>query len=667
MVLQWFVWDAISHECECLMTAVNPFAEFRSSCESVLRDTFKKVCPEFAVSLALESPPSPEFGELSSSACFELSKSVGVKPLEIAQQVADAADLSGSRFVQATKAAGGGYINFYVNFPVFAELVLQSILALDQEYGFAKTEKSLKVIVEHTSVNPIHSIHIGQARNPVLGDSLARILKAWGHTVYTHYYVDDVGRQAAVIAYGYEKLGHPEPDGKPDRFIGRIYSVTSCIVEIQKLKKAIEKAKSQDTVESVAKLMGELHDWTVAAAELESAHPELFAKLLDKISKDQNPEARIAELNLSYERGENESVKQLIRRLSELCLGGFKESLARLGITYDSWDWESDFVWNGDVKRVLMRLGETPYISRVGDVLEFDANKVVDDLGLRALLGLGEGYEVPSLTLVRADGTTLYTTRDVPYNLWKFRKADLLINVVGIEQSLAQLHLKIALAALRQVDRVKNLRHFAYNLVSLPGFKMSSRTGRYVTLDEVMDEAVKRAYEEVVKRSPEFSEDEKQRISNLVGIGAIRYALVQVDPSKPVVFTWDRVLDFEKNSAPYIQYSHARAGSILRKAKRRVPSPDYALLKEPIERALVLVLSKFPDVFVDSAKNLRPHLIADYANALADKFNTFYSALPVIKAEPKELGSARLMLVDATRKTLRNALGLLGIEAPDKM
>jgi len=133
------------------------------------------------------------------------------------------------------------------------------------------------------------------------------------------------------------------------------------------------------------------------------------------------------------------------------------------------------------------------------------------------------------------------------------------------------------------------------------------------------------------------------------------------------MFTWDRVLDFEKNSAPYIQYSHARARSILRKAERKPERADYALLKEPIERDLILTLARFPDVFVDSAENLRPNEIADYANTLADKFNTFYNALPVIKAKPPELSDARLALVEATRIVLRNALNLLGIEAPEKM
>ncbi len=649
------------------MNAVNPFAEFRTECEKALMEVFERLYPELAISSALNLPPNAEFGELSSSVCFELSKSVGEKPMKLAEQVAHAVDLSGTRLVLEVRAAGGGYINFYVKLPEFAKLTLESIQALDLDYGFVGASEPVKVVVEHTSVNPVHPIHIGQARNPILGDSLARILKARGHTVYTHYYVDDVGRQAAVIAYGYEKLGKPEPDDKPDRFIGRIYSITSCVVEIQKLKKAIEKARSSDESDSVAKLMLELHDWAAAAAELESTYPELFTQLLDKIGKDPNPEARIAELNFEYERGEKKSVSQLVRKVSELCLDGFRQSLSRLGVMYDSWDWESDFVWNGDVRRVLTALSETPYVTRVGEVLEFDANKAVDDLGLRSLLGLGKDYEVPSLTLVRADGTTLYTTRDVAYNLWKFRKADLLINVVGVEQTLAQLHLKVALAALGHVEKVKRLRHFAYNLVSLPGFKMSSRTGRYVTLDETMDEAVRRAFEEVVKRSPGLSEEEKRRIAEFVGLGAVKFALVSVDASKPVVFTWGRVLDFERNSAPYVQYSHARAGSILRKARRKAKSPDFGLLKEPIERDLILALSRFPDVFIDAAENLRPNLIAEYANLLADKFNSFYNALPVIKAQPVGLSDARLVLVDAVRRVLRNSLGLLGVEAPEKM
>ena len=145
------------------------------------------------------------------------------------------------------------------------------------------------------------------------------------------------------------------------------------------------------------------------------------------------------------------------------------------------------------------------------------------------------------------------------------------------------------------------------------------------------------------------------------------YALVEVDPSKPVVFTWDRVLNFETNSAPYIQYTHARACSILRKAARKPENPGYGLLREKVEREIVLDLASFPDVFIEATEFLKPNLIADFGNALADKFNTFYNALPVIKAEPQELSDARLVLVDAVRVVLRNALNLIGIVAPERM
>ena len=357
----------------------------------------------------------------------------------------------------------------------------------------------------------------------------------------------------------------------------------------------------------------------------------------------------------------------MIREVCQLCLQGFRETLGRVEIFLDSWDWESDFIWNGDVMRVLEKLKATPYVFQVAGVLEFDAEKVARDLDLKETLGLKDDYDMSSLTLVRADGTTLYTTRDIPYHLWKFQRAEKVVNVIGMEQTLPQLQLKLALSALGYVDYAKNLIHFAYNLVSLPGYRMSGRRGRYITLDEVMDGAVKRAYEEVSKRSPHLSEEEKRQISEFVGIGALKYALVEVDPTKPVVFTWDRVLDFEKNSAPYIQYSHARARSIIRKAPREPENPDCSLLADPIERDIVLKLARFPEVFMDAAENLRPNAIADFANALADKFNRFYTKLPVIKAKPPELSDARLTLVDATRMVLRNALSLLGIEAPEKM
>lgn len=644
------------------MISINPFKEFRDACETALQDALTQLYPQISIPpISLEHPPNLEFGELASSMCFELAKQTSEKPREMAENIAKTIDQSQFPLIQSVDAAGGGYINFHVNLSQFSRLTLESASVLDDEYGYVKTEKPIKIIVEHTSVNPIHPIHIGQARNPMLGDTLARILKAYGHKVSRHYYIDDVGRQSSVIAYGYEKLGKPKSEGKPDHLIGVIYTITSCIIEIKRLKKEIE----QET-EKTSELQQKLDNWTSVADELKNKFPKLFTQLLEKISKDEDPESEVNKLIRGYESAE-EKTKQLIREVCQLCLKGFKESLARAEIFYDSWDWESDIVWRSDVGKVLDKLKTTPYIFELGGVLEFDANKVATDFNLKQKLSLAEDYELPSLTLMRADGTTLYTTRDIPYSIWKFQRAEKVINVIGMEQTLPQQQLKLALYALGHAEQAENFIHFAYNLVRLPDYRMSSRRGRYITLDEVMDEAIKRAYDEVCKRSPNLPDKDKQEISNFVGIGAVKYALVEVDPTKPVIFTWDRVLNFEKNSAPYIQYSHARAHSILRKANRRPEKPNYSLLTKPLERNIILTLARFPEVFVEAAENLKPNTIADFANTLADKFNTFYNALPVIKAKPPELSDARLALVDATRIVFKNSLSLLGIEAPERM
>ena len=650
-----------------LKISMNPFGEFRLECKRILENVLKKLFPKVLLpKIVLEIPPFPKFGELSSSICFELSKKLKANPLDLADEILKNIDFSGALLIDKIEVAGAGYINFYVSLPKFSALTLESARNLDKEYGFLKVKEPKKVIVEHTSVNPAHPIHIGQARNPILGDSLARLLKTRGHEVFRHYYVDDVGRQTAIMAYGYEKLGMPEPKGKIDHFMGAIYTITNCIVEIQRLKKEVKRAKEAERVEDVRKLQRQLDEWVAIAVELKEKYPELFDRLLEEIAKSADPEAEINRLNKAYETGD-EKAKKLVRRVCELCLEGIRQTLERAGIFFDSWDWESDFTWSSQVNDVVKRLERTPYVFYKGGVLEFDAEKVAVDLDLKRVFGLREDYEIPSLTLIRADGTTLYTTRDIAYSIWKFKRAQWVINVVGMEQSLPQLQLRLALCALGFVEYAKNLTHFAYNLVTLPGYKISARRGRYITFDEVLDEAEKRAYKEVSEKSPHLSEEEKRKISKIVGIGAVKYALVGVDPAKPVVFTWDRVVSFEKNSAPYIQYTHARACSILRKASRKEIKPNYGLLSSQLEKNIVLTIARFPEIFVEAADNLKPDLIAEYANTLADKFNSFYNALPVIKAKPQELADARLALTDATRIVLRNALKLIGIEAPERM
>lgn len=648
------------------MIAPNPLEPLRQECHTILNSALKKTFPNTPPpQINLKPTPNLDHGQFATSLCFELAKTLTQNPQDLATQIVAAIDPT--KFNLLTQVVPtGGYINFHVNFTKFTQLTLQTIQTLTTQYGAIKTNTPQTIIVEHTSVNPLHAIHIGQARNPIIGDTIARLLKHRGHTVSCHYYIDDVGRQSSVVAYGYSKLDPPPFTQKPDWIIGQIYTITSCLIEINRLKKTLTHPPSTQTPMELNKTQKELNEWTTIAEELKQKHPQLYTTLQTKINQDPNPEETINHLNQAYENN-HPNAKTLIRKVSELCLEGFRTTLTRINITYDSWDWESDLVWTHQVTNILTKLKTTPYLTNENGTLQFNADQVAQTHNLKQHLGLNKTTKIPPLTLIRADGTTLYTTRDIAYTLWKFKHTTKVINVIGNEQTLAQLQLKLALYALNYPTQAKNLTHFAYNLVTLPGYKMSSRRGHYITLDEVLNEATQRAYQEVTKRSPNLTNEEKQHIATFVGIGAVRYALIDIDPNKPVTFTWERVLNFETNSAPYIQYTHARANSILRKAQTNPQPPNYTLLTQPIEKELILTLAKFPDTFIEATEYLKPNMIADYTNTLADKFNTYYNAHPVLKAPTQELTNTRLNLVNAIQIVIKNALTLIGVVAPEKM
>jgi arginyl-tRNA synthetase len=643
---------------------LNPIGELREECRRLLLEALDKAFPVVDKSqIILSSPPSPELGDLSSSICFQLSKELKRNPKDLAETLVSSLDRSSSRLLGTVQAVGG-YVNFHADLSKLAEVTLESVEKLDEEYGFLKVEKPMKTIVEHTSANPNGPIHIGTARNAILGDSLARIVEKRGHSVRRHFYVDDMGRQVAMAAYGWKLLGQPEPEGEPDLYVGFLYASVNCINEVGKLKKQLEDL--QDSTEERGETLSKLDEYTAAAQALRERNTALFDLLAEKMAVDPAPDLTISKINTDYERGVPE-VKRLIMGLVSHALKGFERSLGSLGITFDSWDYESSYVWDGGVNAVLAALRETPYVHREEGALLLDCDGIARDFDLKRKWKINENYDVPPLVLVRADGTTLYTTRDIPYTLWKFGLAERVINVVGFEQTLPQLQLRIALVALRKLDIANRLVHFAYEFVRLPEFKMGRRMGRYITLMEVVERAVSLAQEEVEKRPSGLIEEQKREISRMVGIGAVKYILLSIDPMRPVVFTWERALDFERNSAPFIQYAHARACNILKKAGEEPAERDYSLLGHPLERELVMMIAKFPETFASAAEDLKPNEIAEYANLLADKFNSFYAALSVIKAEPAGLSGARLALVNAVRIVLRNALDLLRIGAPERM
>jgi arginyl-tRNA synthetase len=643
----------------------DPFGKFRRECEVILTRALEALYTVSDERLMLEIPPKPEMGELASSLPFDLSKRLRVPPRRIAEEISNIVDLSGMELVEAVEAGGSGYINFLADYSKLSRLTLETVIGLDDVYGYLKTNIPSKVIVEHTSVNPAGPIHIGTSRNSLLGDSITRLLKARGHTVSTHFYVNDVGRQMGVVAYGQKMLGEYESKGKPDHWIGLLYAATSCVLEIRTLNSKIQILR-ENPDSDLDKVKKDLREWMSAAQEIRSRDVGLYERLSRKIDDDDNPEESIGRIIRLYEAGDSK-VKSLVRRVVDLCLEGFRDTFRRVGVFWDSWDWESDLVWSGAVSEVIKKLIESPYAIEVDGVPAVDVEYISQKIGLKKLYSIPKGLEIPHLILQRSDGTTLYTTRDVAYSLWKFKHADRVINVIGSEQSLAQLQLKIVLSVLTSPEKAENLIHYAYDLVDLPGYKMSKRMGRYIIFDEILDEAISRAYREVEKRSPHISEEEKKNIAEAVGIGAVKYALLNVASTKKVVFTWDRVLNFETNSAPFIQYAHARACNILKRLYSDEINPEYSLLEDPAEKSLIRTMAIFPEIFTNASESFQPNIIAGFANDLASKFNSFYAKLPVLKAESKGLRDARLSLVKSTRIVLRNSLNILGIEPLERM
>jgi arginyl-tRNA synthetase len=653
----------------------DPFGQFKAECENLLREGYsnlrksdKKRFPELDLAPTLEDPPNPDFGHLASSLSFELARVQKTKPMAIAREIVDELNKTKAHhLVESVQAAEPGYVNFRANIVTLAQLTLKAILQEASTYGLLKTDQPHRVIVEHTSANPARPIHIGTAKNSIFGDTLARILQARGHSVRTHFYIDDTGRQVAQMAYGYRLLGEPKPDGKPDEFFGKIYSITSTLVELDENKKrlALLKKTSASDIDIVA-ITKELDEWVGVAAELQSKHPLEFDLLNEKVGKDNDPQLSINELIRKYEKADPET-RTLIRRVSQMMLAGFEETLRRAHIYFDQWDWESDMLWTGRVSELLDRLKQTGLAHNKGGAWVLDAGKAVDDLALREKLGLSRSFDVTSLTLTRSDGTTLYPTRDIAYSMYKFEKADRVINVIGVEQSLAQLQVKVAMWILGYRKEALNFLHFPIGLLTLEGQRMSARRGRYLTFDQLLDEALLRAKEEVEKRSTELPTEVKHRVAESLSVSAVRYAMLSVEAVKSTNFTWEKALNFEANSAPFINYAYTRGLSILKKLGSIKTPSAFNRLTEPAEQNLVLALARFPETFKRSAEELNPTLLCLYANELAQRFHEFYEKSDISHLQDEELKRQRASLVEATETVLKCATGLLGLKLAERM
>lgn len=642
-------------------------SRFRRECAEALMSAVSALYRVDLTEAMLQEPPSLEFGQLASSVSFELSKTLKADPIHVARGICERIDPARFELIERVEPAGSGYVNFHLDFKKAANEILTDAVSERELYGLELTKEPKRIVVEHTSANPSGPLHLGHARNTILGDTLARLLRARGHKVQTRFYVDDVGKQVAMLAYGYSLLARPKPVGKPDQWLGLLYACVNCAVQIETLKAEISHLGGTGDPENRGPdLKKELDDWTLVARELESIDSALFHMTLEAVQSRAESMKEVEHLVMQYEKGDKKT-REVVRTVVDLSLEGVRQTLKEMGITFDEWDWESELVWSGEVQESMKKLSSTPFAILDGASITLDVDAIARSYGLDKTLGFAEGYELPKLTLVRSDGTTLYVARDIAYSIRKFLNADTVINVIGSEQRLAQLQLKLALYALGAKQVAENLVHYAYGIVELPGVKMSKRRARYISLDEIISQAVSRVQEKISTRGDSLSEEERAQIGRTVGLAAIRYAMLSTSSTKTITFTWDRVLSLERNSAPFINYAYTRTRGILAKAGEVQEEPDFAVLTDPLEHFLIMQIGKFPTIFAEAADNLKPEQVAAYANMLAEKFHEYYERVNVLRADTPALRAARLMLVRALRVVLANATHVLGIELTEKM
>jgi arginyl-tRNA synthetase len=531
-------------------------------------------------SLTLMEPPK-EMGDLSSTVAFEIASRVKRPPRDIAEELAE--KITPERLISKVEAVSG-YLNFHLNYKEAAKQLIQEVREKEGNYGRG-TNKGL-IILEHTSANPDGPLHIGHGRNAIIGDTLARLLQFSGYDVETQFYVNDMGKQLAVVVWGLRRL-NLNSKTKKDAAIAEVY------VKANKL------------------LEGD------AAAERE-----------------------VGQLIKRYEDGEEE-IEREFREAADYCLMGIKETLKRLGVEHDRYVWESRFVRESSVSKVLEKLRNTRY-ARENDVFSLDLRS----FGLKK-----------ELVLTRSDGTHLYATRDIAYHLWKAKKGRV-VDILGADHKLLASQLK----AVHMIMGIPAPEVIIYEFITLPGGSMSTRRGVFISVDELLEESVRRAYKEVEKRRGETTDEFKEKIAEAIGVAAVRFNIMRVAPEKPMVFRWEEALDFERQGAPFVLYAYARACRILEKGAAGEKFSISELSK--YETGLLKAIARFPDVVKQAATSKKPSVLASYAVELADSFHRFYMFEPVLKAEERDF---RLNLVLAAKTTLGNLLRIMGIKPLEEM
>lgn len=541
---------------------------------------------------------------------------------EMAEQVkAEIGSVPGISHIEAVK----GYLNLYFITSEYARRVVDEALVSGADFGRG-TPKGERVMVEYAQPNTLHSFHIGHARNTLLGEALARLTEFAGFDTIRASYPGDLGLGVMTVLWMYDRFYKgQEPDGVHERgqWLLKLYIEANVLLT----------KKENETPE-------------------ETAQREAY-------------DAERREMYRKYDAGDP-YVRELWSKTREWSLEELRTVLDMLDVKMDVWFYESevDEPSKAIVEELIQKGIADDERPQGGAVIV----KIDEKLGLKK-----EKYRTN--VILRSDGTSLYLTKDLALAKVKFEQyhVDRSIYVVDVGQSL---HLQQAFAILKLwgFPQAEKCHHLGYGIVTLPEGRMSSRKGRVVIFKDVYDESIRRVLALETERSGNIPADERIKIAEQVGLGALVYSMLSVDNNRDIVFDINEALSFDGRTGPYIQNAHVRATSILKKAGIESGKVDshfplstfqYDLTKHEIE--LIEQISRFPNAVQQAANEYRPLVMAAYAYDLANAFHSFYHAVPVLQAEDEDVKTARLRLVAAAKQTLANALRLLDIQAPDVM
>ena len=511
-----------------------------------------------------------------------------------------------------------GFLNLSVSDSYWIDQLLNTVL--NQGFGqFPANGK--RVMVEYSSPNTNKPLHLGHVRNNLLGYSVAEILSANGFEVFKVNLVNDRGIHICKSMLAWQLFGNgesPESSGlKGDHLVGKYY-----VIFDREYKKQITELKLQGQTEENAK-------------------------------KNAPVIRQAQEMLLKWEAGDLE-VMALWSMMNSWVYAGFEQTYNQLGVDFAKYYYESNtYLLGKDI--IDEGLDKGVFFKKDDDSVWID----LTENGLDQKL------------VLRADGTSVYITQDLGTAQLKYDdfKMDQSIYVVGNEQDY---HFKVLFLILQKLGKswAKGLYHLSYGMVDLPSGKMKSREGTVVDADELMDDMIRTAKErtEELGKVDEFSETEKADLYNMIGLGALKFFLLKVEPKKRLLFDPNESIDFQGHTGPFIQYTHARIRSVLAKAdyKTRI-SVDYLMELTSLERELIINLSKYPDIISAAAREYSPAHIANYVFELAKLFNKFYHEESILKAEDLNVKNFRLDLASATAGTIYKGMGLLGIRVPGRM